>query len=73
MIDLLQIPDVLDAAACAALRAELRQASGGAAPVLGQDGDGPVMPLVRRVTRVAVPPEAAAHITDLLTAHKEML
>ena len=32
MIDVLQIPDVLDAAACATLRAELRQLTGSARP-----------------------------------------
>jgi SM-20-related protein len=73
MIDVLQIPDVLDAAACAALRAELRQLTGSAAPVLGDHGDGPVMPLVRQVTRVAAPPAMAERMTRLLMAHKDAL
>jgi SM-20-related protein len=73
MIDVLQIPDVLDAAACAALRAKLRQLTGSAAPVLGDHGDGPVMPLVRQVTRVAAPPAMAERMTRLLMAHKDAL
>ena len=73
MIDVLEIREMLDAAACAALRAELRQAGGSAAPVLGQDGDGPVMPQVRRVTRTAIPPATSARLTRLLMAHKDAL
>jgi SM-20-related protein len=73
MIDVLQIRDVLDAAACAVLRAELRQLTGSAAPVLGEHGDGPVMPLVRQVTRVAAPPAMAERMTRLLMAHKDAL
>src|SRR5262245_14398889 len=69
MIDYLAIPDLLDAATCAALRAELRAAGGSAAALLS----GEVRPLVRKVTRVAVPNGTAARLTTLLMAQKEAL
>jgi SM-20-related protein len=69
MIDYLEIPGLLDAAACAALREELRTASGSAAALLS----GEVRPLVRRVTRVAVPDALAARLTALLMAQKGAL
>jgi SM-20-related protein len=69
MIDHLAIPDVLDAAACAALREELRATSGSAAALLS----GEVRPLVRRVTRIAVPGATAARLTNLLMAQKGAL
>ena len=69
MIDYLEIPHVLDAAACAALRDELRAASGSAAALLS----GEVRPLVRRVTRVAVPEALQARLTALLMAQKKAL
>lgn len=55
MIDLLEIRDFLDAAACEALRAELRRADGGRATVLGQSAAGSVQPQIRSATRAAVP------------------
>ena len=69
MIDHLEIPNVLDGAACAALRDELRATSGSAAALLS----GEVRALVRRVTRVAVPAETGARLTTLLMAQKGAL
>ncbi len=54
MIDLLQIPDFLEAAACAELRTELRRAAGAAA-LLGRDAAVAVAPRVRRATHAAMP------------------
>jgi SM-20-related protein len=73
MIDLLEIRDFLDHAACEALRAELRQAAGSAAALLGRDGPGEVRPQVRRATRLAVPSGTSARLTTLLMARKEAL
>jgi SM-20-related protein len=69
MIDYLEIPDVLDAAACAALREELRAAGGSAAALL----TGEVRPLVRKVTRVAVRAETSERVAWLIMARKEQL
>ena len=69
MIDFLEIPNVLDAAACAALRAELGAAGGSAAALLG----GEVRPLVRRVTRVAAAVETSERVTQLIMAQKGAL
>jgi SM-20-related protein len=69
MIDHLEIRNVLDAAACGALREELRATSGSAAALLSGD----VRPLVRRVTRVAVRGETGEQVTRLIMAQKEKL
>jgi SM-20-related protein len=66
--DLLEISDFLDGSACAALRTELEQASGGPATVSGAAGA--VQPLVRRVTRATIPAATRAHVTRLLMARK---
>jgi len=69
MIDVLQI-DLLDEQACTALRAELREAAGAAAGLLGENG---ARPQVRRVTRAAVAPVACERMTRLLMAQTEAL
>src|SRR5262245_26546838 len=69
MIDYLAIPNLLDAATCAALREALRAAGGSAAALLS----GEVRPLVRRVTRVAVPGETSVRLTALLMTQKDKL
>jgi SM-20-related protein len=73
MIDVLHIKDLLDEAACAALRAELGSAAGAAARVLGEGRAGPVQPHVRKVTRLKIPPATCARVTGLLMAQKPML
>jgi SM-20-related protein len=71
MIDLVQIDDFLDAAACESLRAELQQATGAAATVSGHTEA--VQLLVRRTTRAAMPPAVRHRVTELLRARKETL
>jgi predicted 2-oxoglutarate/Fe(II)-dependent dioxygenase YbiX len=73
MIDLLQIDDFLDAAACASLRAELQQAAGDPATLLGRTGADAVQPLVRRTTRAAMPPAIRDRMTGQLLARKDAL
>jgi SM-20-related protein len=73
MIDLLEISDFLDEAGCEALRAELRQAAGGAATVRSQDGKGMVYAQARRATRLAVPPETCVRVTRLFGERREAL
>ena len=70
-MDLLQIDDFLDAAACERLRAELRESAGAAATVHGTDAA--VQPLVRRTTRAAMPPAVRDRVTALLLARKDAL
>jgi SM-20-related protein len=70
MIDFLSVGGVLDAAACAALRDELRAAGGAAAGLLGERG---ARPEVRRATRVAVRPATCARVTGLLMQQKPAL
>lgn len=72
-IDLLTIEDFLDGSACDALRAELLSASGSPATVSGPDATGTVQPLVRRVTRAAIPAGTCARVTRLLMARKAEL
>jgi SM-20-related protein len=73
MVDYLAIESFLDRNACAALRAELRQAAGSAATVLSPDAGGKVEPLVRRTTRMAIPPATREHVTHLLMRRKDEL
>ena len=73
MIDLLQIPDFVDADALGEILDELRAASGGAATVLSREAQGTVMAGVRRTTRVAVPPETRTRLAGLLMARKPEL
>src|SRR5262245_3109848 len=73
MIDVIEIKDFFDRDACAAIRAELSEAAGAPAAVLGRDAGGSVQPLVRRVTRVAIPPATRERVTQLLDARKDTL
>jgi SM-20-related protein len=73
MIDHVEVKSFLSAAECAALRAELRQAAGAQATVLGPDPGGEVKPLVRRATRMTAPANIAAQITALLMLQKDAL
>ena len=66
MIETFEVNSFLSPAECAALRAELRQAAGSHATVLSSDPAGEVMPLVRRSTRMRVPPSTAELITARL-------
>jgi SM-20-related protein len=70
-IDLLQIDEFLDDAACERLRDELQAAAGAAATVTGQTET--VQPLVRRTTRAAMPPAARDRVRALLLARKDTL
>ena len=66
MIDFVEIGDFLDGPACAALRAELRQADGGPATVLSQAPGGTSRPQIRRTTRLAPPVATRERVTRLL-------
>ena len=66
MIDTFEVKSFLDPAECAGLRAELRQAAGSQATVLGRDASGEIKPLVRRSTRMCVSPRMAEQITARL-------
>ncbi|HEX2093337.1 MAG TPA: 2OG-Fe(II) oxygenase [Longimicrobiaceae bacterium] len=70
MIDLLQIPDFLDAATLRELGRELRLAGGGPATVLSQQPEGRVAPLVRKSTRIVVSPETRERIRGRLLERK---
>jgi SM-20-related protein len=71
MIDLLQIDDFLDAAACESLRAELQAAVGAAATVHGLADA--VQLRIRSTTRAAIPPAIRDRVTGLLLTRKEAL
>lgn len=73
MIDILEISDFLDQAACDALRAELGAAGGAPAALLSENGPGPVRPQVRKVTRAAVPPAMCERVKRLLMERKDAL
>ena len=73
MIDLLKIDDFLDADACALLLAELRQAVGAPATLLGRTGADAVQPMVRRTTRAALPPATRERLLALLLARKDAI
>ncbi len=73
MIDLLEITDFLDAAACGALRDELREGGGAPAALLSQGEQGLVSQQVRRVTRAAMPPATCERVTQLLMDRKPAL
>jgi SM-20-related protein len=73
MIDHVEVKSFLGEAECAALREELRLAAGAQATVLSPDPGGEVKPLVRRTTRMNIPPQTSAHITALLMAQKDAL
>jgi len=71
VIDLLEIDGFLDAAAVAELVAELNEATGAAATVLGREAGGMVHSSVRKTTRVAVPEETRARVKARLMERKE--
>lgn len=73
MVDTLAIESFPDPAACASLRGELRQAAGAQATVLSPDAGGKVAPLVRRTTRMAIPPATRERVTQLLMRRKDEL
>jgi SM-20-related protein len=73
MIDTFEVKSFLRPAECAALRAELRQAAGSQAPVLSGDPGGEIKPLVRRSTRMSVPPRTAEQISARLMLQKAAL
>jgi SM-20-related protein len=73
MIDTFEVKSFLSPAESAALCAELRQAAGSQATVLGRDPGGDVKPLVRRSTRMRVPSRIAERITALLMQQTDAL
>ncbi len=73
MIDVLHIENLLDESGCAALRAELGEAAGAAAALLGAQQDSAVRSAVRRTTRLTIPPMVRTRITNLLISQKEKL
>ncbi|MEJ0075778.1 MAG: 2OG-Fe(II) oxygenase [Alphaproteobacteria bacterium] len=73
MIDIVEVKSFLSGAECAALRAELRQAAGAQSTVLSPDPGGAIKPLVRRATRMSVPPRTAEHVTARLMQQKDAL
>ncbi|UVK42624.1 2OG-Fe(II) oxygenase [Mesorhizobium sp. AR07] len=73
MIDHIQIADVLDEAACSALCAEIRAASGRPAGLMGRADQKPAWPEVRRTTRAEVSPATETLVNTLLTAQKAAL
>jgi len=73
MIDYLEVKSFLRASECAGLSAQLPQAASAQATVLSADPGGAVKPLVRRTTRMSVPPQVAQHVTALLMEQKAAL
>ncbi|MBZ9997830.1 2OG-Fe(II) oxygenase [Mesorhizobium sp. BH1-1-4] len=73
MIDYVQISGVLDEAACGALCAEIREASGRPAGLLGRPDQKPVWPEVRRTRRAEVSPATEARVNLLLAEQKVTL
>jgi SM-20-related protein len=73
MIDTFEVKSFLSEAECADLRAELRQAAGSQATVLSQAPGGETKPLVRRSSRMSVPPRTAEEITARLMRQTDAL
>ncbi|WP_095083919.1 2OG-Fe(II) oxygenase [Mesorhizobium sophorae] len=73
MIDHIEIAGVLDEAACSALCAEIRAASGRPAGLLGRDDQNPAWPEVRRTTRAEVSPATEALVNALLAEQRVAL
>jgi SM-20-related protein len=73
MIDMFEVKSFLSPAECAELRAELGQAAGSQATVLSREAGGEIRPLVRRSTRMSVPPHTAEQITARLMLQKDAL
>lgn len=73
MIDHIQIAGVLDEAACSALCAEVRAASGRPAGLLGRPDRAPAWPEVRRTTRAGVSEATEGLVNALLARQKTAL
>lgn len=73
MNDVLCLTDFLDADACAALRATMRDAAGDAATVSGVAATAQVAAGVRRATQVALPAPEVARVTALLEGARDEL
>lgn len=73
MIDYIEIAGVLDEAACNALRAEIRAASGGPAGLMGRPDQKPAWPEIRKTTRAEVSPATEARVDLLLAGQKAAL
>jgi SM-20-related protein len=73
MSEPLRIPGFLDAAACAEIAAELREAGGGSATVYGKESGGAVDSLVRKATRLAVAARTSDRVVRLLLERKASL
>jgi predicted 2-oxoglutarate/Fe(II)-dependent dioxygenase YbiX len=70
MVDLVELPDVLDPPEREALLVELRALAGDAARVFGQMAGGTVDARVRRATRLAVAPETRERVRRRLLDRK---
>ena len=68
MIDVLTIPDFLDAEVCSRILSEMLAAQGRPAVVYGREAGGAVDNSVRRVERVTVLSATCHFVTDALTA-----
>ena len=73
MIDLLTIRDYLDAPLRDEIVAQLRLASGEPATVYGKEPAGAVEPLVRKVTRLTVPPGTRERVMQQLLERKRSI
>ncbi|AZO40324.1 2OG-Fe(II) oxygenase [Mesorhizobium sp. M7D.F.Ca.US.005.01.1.1] len=73
MIDYIEIADVLDEAACSALCAEIRAASGGPAGLLGRADQKPAWPEVRRTRRAEASEATEGLVATLLAGQKVAL
>ena len=70
MIELLTIPDFLDAPTRADFLSQMREARGGPATVYGRKGAGAVETMVRKVTRIPVAKEITERVTQLMMERK---
>ncbi|PBC21999.1 MULTISPECIES: 2OG-Fe(II) oxygenase [unclassified Mesorhizobium] len=73
MIDYIQIAGVLDEAACCALCAEIRAASGRPAGLMGRPDQNPAWPEVRRTRRAEVSEATEGPVNALLARQKTAL
>ncbi|TPL77675.1 2OG-Fe(II) oxygenase [Mesorhizobium sp. B2-3-15] len=73
MIDHIEIADVFDEAACSALCAEIREAGGRPAGLLGRTDQKPAWPEVRRTRRAEVSEAAAARVNGVLAQQRPVL
>jgi SM-20-related protein len=73
MSEPLRIPAFLDAATCAEIAAEMREARGGSATVYGKESAGAVDSLVRKATRLTVSARTSERVVRLLLERKATL